>query len=95
MGQRAHRARQGGAGNPYLVLKFLSELGVRLPATLDTNGKIAAALRAPRVFPSTVLVRADGTVAKVLPRSSPQHRRHRRCHVRTWGWTREHNSCRR
>jgi len=56
-----------GAGNPYLVLKFLTEVGVRLPATLDTDGKIAAALRAPRVFPSTILIRADGTVARVLP----------------------------
>ena len=56
-----------GAANPYLVLRFLGELGVHLPATLDTDGKIAAALRAPRVFPSTILLRADGTVAKVLP----------------------------
>lgn len=56
-----------GAANPYLVLRFLGELGVHLPATLDTDGKCAAALRAPRVFPSTILLRADGTVAKVLP----------------------------
>lgn len=57
-----------GAGNPYLVLRFLSELGVHLPAVLDTDGTIAAALSAPRVFPSTIIVRADGSVAKILPR---------------------------
>nr|WP_040509844.1 TlpA disulfide reductase family protein [Gordonia soli] len=58
---------QEGAQNPYLVLKFLTEVGVRLPTVLDTRAQIAAALRVPKVFPSTVLVRPDGTVAKVLP----------------------------
>ena len=58
---------QEGANNPYLVLTFLTELGIHLPAVLDTKGEVAAALTAPRVFPSTILVRADGTVAKVLP----------------------------
>lgn len=56
-----------GASNPYLVLKFLAEVGVTLPTVLDTQSKVAAALSAPKVFPSTILVRADGTVAKVLP----------------------------
>ncbi|MGC4933450.1 TlpA disulfide reductase family protein [Gordonia sp. DT30] len=56
-----------GAGNPYLVLRFLSELGVHLPVVLDTDGQVAAALKAPRVFPSTIIVRADGSVAKVAP----------------------------
>lgn len=56
-----------GAASPYPVLTFLTDLGVRLPTVLDTDGRIAAALEAPRVFPSTILVRADGTVAKVLP----------------------------
>lgn len=56
-----------GASSPYLVLKFLTELGVTLPTVLDTKGQVAAALSAPKVFPSTILVRADGTVAKVLP----------------------------
>ncbi|MFW0786568.1 TlpA disulfide reductase family protein [Gordonia sp. CPCC 206044] len=58
---------QEGARNPYLVLQFLIENGVRLPVVLDTDAKVAGALGAPRVFPSTILVRADGTVAKVLP----------------------------
>ncbi|MGV9670352.1 MULTISPECIES: TlpA disulfide reductase family protein [unclassified Gordonia (in: high G+C Gram-positive bacteria)] len=56
-----------GAGNPYLVLRFLTELGVHLPVVLDTDGAVAAALRAPRVFPSTIIVRADGSVAKIAP----------------------------
>lgn len=56
-----------GAGSPFLVLKFLTELGVTLPTVLDTSGRVAAALSAPKVFPSTILVRADGSVAKVLP----------------------------
>ncbi|NDK89613.1 TlpA family protein disulfide reductase [Gordonia desulfuricans] len=56
-----------GANNPYLVLRFLAELGVHLPTVLDQDGKVAAALQAPRVFPSTIILRADGTVAKVAP----------------------------
>ena len=56
-----------GAGNQYLVLRFLTELGVHLPVVLDTDGAVAAALRAPRVFPSTIIVRADGSVAKIAP----------------------------
>ncbi|MEE3851570.1 TlpA disulfide reductase family protein [Gordonia sp. LSe1-13] len=58
---------QEGAQNPYMALRFLHENDVRLPSVLDTDAEIAAALGAPRVFPSTILVRADGTVAKVLP----------------------------
>lgn len=57
-----------GANNPYLVLRFLSELGVHLPTVLDTDGQVAAALAAPRVFPSTLILRADGSLAKVAPR---------------------------
>ncbi|GAB17399.1 putative thiol-disulfide oxidoreductase [Gordonia effusa NBRC 100432] len=56
-----------GSRSPFLVLKFLADNGVRLPTVLDTKSQIAAALSAPKVFPSTILVRADGTVAKVLP----------------------------
>ncbi|MFW0793617.1 TlpA disulfide reductase family protein [Gordonia sp. CPCC 205515] len=58
---------QEGAQNPYLALQFLIENNVRMATVLDTDGKIAAALRAPRVFPSSILIRPDGTVAKVLP----------------------------
>ncbi|MGV9712692.1 TlpA family protein disulfide reductase [Gordonia sp. NPDC003424] len=58
---------QEGAQNPYLALQFLIENNVRLATVLDTRGQVATALAAPRVFPSTILVRPDGTVAKVLP----------------------------
>ncbi|MGC5256986.1 TlpA disulfide reductase family protein [Gordonia sp. DT218] len=58
---------QEGAQNPYLALRFLAENNVHLPVVLDPDARIAGALKAPRVFPSTILVRADGTVAKVLP----------------------------
>ncbi|MFT4042819.1 MAG: TlpA disulfide reductase family protein [Gordonia sp. (in: high G+C Gram-positive bacteria)] len=58
---------QQGASSPFTVLQFLHALGVYLPGVLDVDGKVAAALRAPRVYPSTILLRADGSVAKVLP----------------------------
>ncbi|MYR08040.1 redoxin family protein [Gordonia sp. SID5947] len=58
---------QEGARNPYLALRFLTENNVHLPVVMDTDARIAGALKAPRVFPSTILVRADGTVAKILP----------------------------
>ncbi|MGV9859407.1 TlpA family protein disulfide reductase [Gordonia sp. NPDC003425] len=57
-----------GAANPYLVLQFLQEVGVHLPVVLDVDGAVAAALRAPRVYPSTILIRPDGSVAAVEPR---------------------------
>lgn len=56
-----------GAENPFLSLNLLAEVGVHLPTVVDTDSKIAAALGVPRVYPATVLVRADGTVAAVLP----------------------------
>ncbi|ALG83503.1 TlpA family protein disulfide reductase [Gordonia phthalatica] len=62
----AVHAREGG-DNQVFVLKFLEEVGVHVPVVTDPEGTIAKALGAPRVFPSTILVRADGTVAKVLP----------------------------
>lgn len=58
---------QEGADSPYLMLRFLTELHIHLPAVQDIGGRVAAALKAPRVFPSTILVRPDGTVAKVRP----------------------------
>ncbi|UQE75373.1 TlpA family protein disulfide reductase [Gordonia sp. PP30] len=63
----AVHSRDGG-DKPYAILSFLKELGVHLPTVADPRGDIAGALRAPRVYPSTVLIRADGTVAAVLPR---------------------------
>jgi thiol-disulfide isomerase/thioredoxin len=59
---------QEGAQNPFLSLNLLTEIGVHLPTVVDTDAEIAAALGVPRAYPSTVLVRADGTVAAVLPR---------------------------
>ena len=56
-----------GAAKPFAILTFLAEVGVHLPVVGDVDGTIAKALKAPRVFPSTVLIRADGTVAAVLP----------------------------
>jgi thiol-disulfide isomerase/thioredoxin len=47
----------------------LAELGVRLPTLQDGRRLIAAALRVPNVMPATVVLRSDGTVAEVLPRS--------------------------
>ncbi|MEU9807000.1 redoxin family protein [Mycobacterium sp. NPDC050853] len=47
----------------------LAELHVRLPMLQDGARRIAAALRTPNVVPTTILIRADGSVARVLPRS--------------------------
>lgn len=55
-----------GAQNPFLSLNLLIEIGVDLPTVVDTNASMAAALGVPRVYPSTVLLRADGSVAAVL-----------------------------
>ncbi|MFT4127921.1 MAG: TlpA disulfide reductase family protein, partial [Gordonia sp. (in: high G+C Gram-positive bacteria)] len=57
-----------GADSPVPVLRFLTDVGVHLPTVLDTDGAVAAAIGAPRVFPSTIVVRADGTVARIAPK---------------------------
>ena len=62
----ALHAKEGGS-NPFFPLTLLTEIGVRLPSVLDLDGKVAAAINAPRVFPSTVFLRPDGTVAEVYP----------------------------
>ncbi|MGW0043241.1 TlpA family protein disulfide reductase [Rhodococcus sp. NPDC003348] len=49
------------------ALSALTEYGVHLPGVQDGAGRIAAAVGAPKVLPVTALVRADGTVAAVLP----------------------------
>lgn len=46
----------------------LADLGVRLPTLQDGRRRIAAALRVPNVMPATVVLRADGSVAGILPR---------------------------
>lgn len=45
----------------------MAELGVRLPVLQDGRRSIAAALGVPNVMPATVVLRWDGSVAKVLP----------------------------
>jgi thiol-disulfide isomerase/thioredoxin len=46
----------------------LAELGVKLPTLQDGRRVIAAALRVPNVMPATAVLRADGTVAQIMPR---------------------------
>jgi thiol-disulfide isomerase/thioredoxin len=55
--------------NEQAALLRLAELGVRLPTLQDGRRLVAAALRVPNVMPATVVLRADGSVAEVLPRS--------------------------
>ena len=55
--------------NEAAALLRLADLGVRLPTLQDGRRLIAAALRVPNVMPATVVLRADGSVADVLPRS--------------------------
>ncbi|TDZ87376.1 Thiol-disulfide oxidoreductase ResA [Mycobacteroides salmoniphilum] len=50
-------------------LAKLAELHVRLPMIQDGARRIVAALKSPNVMPTTILIRADGSVARVLPRS--------------------------
>ena len=55
--------------NEAAALLRLAELGVRLPTLQDGRRSIAAALQLPNVMPATVVLRADGSVAEILPRS--------------------------
>ena len=55
--------------NETAALLRLAELGVRLPTLQDGRRLIAAALKVPNVMPATVVLRQDGTVAEILPRS--------------------------
>ncbi|MFZ2512808.1 MAG: TlpA disulfide reductase family protein [Gordonia sp. (in: high G+C Gram-positive bacteria)] len=57
-----------GAAKPYALLQFLAEVGVHVPTVADVDGEVARGLRTPRVYPSTILIRADGTVAAIEPR---------------------------
>jgi thiol-disulfide isomerase/thioredoxin len=57
--------------NEEAALLRLAELGVRLPTLQDGRRLVAAALRVPNVMPATVVLRSDGSVAEVLPRSFP------------------------
>ena len=55
--------------NETAALMRLAELGVRLPTLQDGRRLIAAALQVPNVMPATVVLRQDGSVAEILPRS--------------------------
>ncbi|CAN5264985.1 TlpA disulfide reductase family protein [soil metagenome] len=55
--------------NQEAALLRLAEWDVRLPTLQDGDRKIAAALKVPNVMPATVVLRADGTVAEILPRA--------------------------
>jgi len=55
--------------NETAALLRLAELGVHLPTLQDGRRRIAAALRVPNVMPATVVLRSDGSVAAILPRS--------------------------
>jgi thiol-disulfide isomerase/thioredoxin len=55
--------------NETAALLRLAELGVRLPTLQDGGRLVAAALEVPNVMPATVVLRSDGTVAEILPRS--------------------------
>ncbi len=55
--------------NEEAALLRLADLGVRLPTLQDGRRAVAAALAVPNVMPATVVLRSDGTVAKILPRA--------------------------
>jgi thiol-disulfide isomerase/thioredoxin len=55
--------------NETAALLRLAELGVHLPTLQDGRRLIAAALQVPNVMPATVVLRSDGSVAQILPRS--------------------------
>ncbi|OBF23321.1 TlpA disulfide reductase family protein [Mycobacterium sp. ACS4331] len=55
--------------NEEAALLRLAELGVHLPTLQDGRRRVAGALRVPNVMPATVVLRADGSVAQILPRS--------------------------
>ncbi|WP_433564183.1 TlpA family protein disulfide reductase [Nocardia sp. CA-151230] len=50
------------------ALSRLSGLGIHLPGVEDSNARVRTAVGAPAVLPISVLLRADGTVAKVVVR---------------------------
>jgi thiol-disulfide isomerase/thioredoxin len=50
------------------ALSRLADIGVRLPGVQDGQGRVRAAVGAPDAFPVSVLLRPDGTVAKLVVR---------------------------
>jgi thiol-disulfide isomerase/thioredoxin len=55
--------------NEAAALLRLADLGVRLPTLQDGRRRLAAALRVPNVMPATAVLRSDGSLAGILPRS--------------------------
>ena len=55
--------------NEAAALALLAELGVRLPTLQDSDRRVAVALHVPNVMPATVVLAADGSVARILPQS--------------------------
>ncbi|UXA06881.1 TlpA family protein disulfide reductase [Mycobacterium sp. SMC-2] len=55
--------------NETAALLRLAELGVRLPTLQDGRRRVAAALGVVNVMPATVVLRPDGSVARMLPRA--------------------------
>ncbi|MFC9550952.1 TlpA family protein disulfide reductase [Rhodococcus sp. NPDC056960] len=53
--------------NESSALSRLVDYSVTLPGVQDGDGRVRAAVGAPPVLPVSVLIRPDGTVAKVLP----------------------------
>lgn len=58
-----HSDARAGAGR-----ELLDELDVHLPAVQDSDEKVVTAVGAPPVLPVTVLLRPDGTVARLAVR---------------------------
>jgi thiol-disulfide isomerase/thioredoxin len=55
--------------NAAAALSRLADWGVRLPTWQDGRRRVAAALAVPNVMPTSVVLRADGSVAGILPRA--------------------------
>lgn len=53
--------------NESAALARLADYGVTLPGVQDTRAQVQSTVGAPAVLPVSVLIRADGTVARVLP----------------------------
>jgi thiol-disulfide isomerase/thioredoxin len=51
------------------ALSRLADWGVHLPAWQDGQRRVAAALGVPNVMPTSVILRSDGSVARILPRA--------------------------
>lgn len=53
--------------NEAAALARLTDYGVTVPGVQDARAQVQSAVGAPAVLPVSVLIRADGTVARVLP----------------------------